>query len=215
MDSFPINVIDIGVFAVLLISGVLAYARGFVHEVMSVAGWLGAILATIFGYPYAKPIARDLIPVDLAADLTAGITIFIVTLVVLSLVTRAISGRVKESALNMLDRSLGFLFGLARGALLVCVAYLGLELLVPRAEQPTWITSARTMPLIVSGAAAIAEMIPEDSGIRMPEFNVNAAPEDVLKMVAPSLDGEEGGRDSGAYTEEQRQDMQQLIESNQ
>ena len=118
MDNLPINVTDIVLGAVLLLSALLAYARGFVHEVLAVAGWIGAILAAIYGLPYAKPFARDLIPHELAADVAAGVVIFVATLIVLSLLTRAVAGMVKASALNMLDRSLGFLFGLGtrRGA---------------------------------------------------------------------------------------------------
>jgi membrane protein required for colicin V production len=94
MGDFPVNVTDIAVIVVLLISALLAYARGFVHEVLAVAGWVGAIFATIYGFPYARPYARSLIPVELIADLVAGLVIFVVTLVLLSFVTRGAAGLV-------------------------------------------------------------------------------------------------------------------------
>ncbi len=166
LSDFPVNVVDIGVLAVLLISAVLAYARGFVHEVLSVGGWIGAIFATFYGFPYAKPFARKYIPLEIAADLTAGIVIFIVTLVFLSLLTRAVAKQVQSSALNVLDRSLGFLFGLARGAVLVCVAYIGLELIMPPAEQPVVVQSARTMQLIKPGAALLRSIVPDHISAR-------------------------------------------------
>ena len=166
LSDFPVNVIDIGVLAVLLISAVLAYARGFVHEVLSVGGWIGAIFATFYGFPYAKPFARKYIPLEIAADLTAGIVIFIVTLVFLSLLTRAVAKQVKSSALNVLDRSLGFLFGLARGAVLVCVAYIGLEVIMPPAEQPQMVQSARTIQLIKPGAALLKALVPDHISAR-------------------------------------------------
>ncbi|MGA0394649.1 MAG: CvpA family protein, partial [Rhodospirillales bacterium] len=61
MDSLPVNATDLVIFVVLLISALLAFARGFVHELLSIVGWIGAIFATIYGYPYLKPFARDLI----------------------------------------------------------------------------------------------------------------------------------------------------------
>ncbi len=213
LEGLPINIIDIGVVLVLLISGVLAYARGLVHEVLSIGGWAGAVLATIFFYPVIQPMARDVIPVDLAADLSAGVTIFIVTLVILSLATRALSSRVKESALNVLDRSLGFLFGLARGALLVCVAYLGLEFLVPKSEQPEWITSAKTMPVIVEGAAALVDLIPDNTNIEIPQIDTNSATQDIIKLVAPTPSSGETSDDDG-YSDAERQQMERLIETN-
>ena len=166
LSDFPVNVIDIGVLAVLLISAVLAYARGFVHEVLSVGGWIGALFATFYGFPYAKPFARKYIPLEIAADLTAGIVIFIVTLVFLSLLTRAVAKQVQSSALNVLDRSLGFLFGLARGAVLVCVAYIGLEVIMPPAEQPQMVQSARTIQLIKPGAALLKALVPDHISAR-------------------------------------------------
>ncbi len=104
MDSLPVNITDIGVGVVLVVSALLAYARGFVHEVLAVAGWIGAIFATIYGFSYVKPFARDLIDLHWIADLTAGTVLFIVSLVVLSIITRLISNRVQASMLNALDR---------------------------------------------------------------------------------------------------------------
>jgi len=210
-----INAVDVAVVLVLLVSGALAYARGFVHETLAVGGWVGAIFATIYGYPYVQPYARQFIPVELIADIAAGVVIFVVTLVVLSLVTRAISSRVKESALNVLDRSLGFLFGIARGAILVCVAYIGLELLIPREEQPEWVTSARTLPLVIEGAAAISALLPEDARIEVPDVDTDTV-EGIMKLVQPgtkSAEPKEG--EDGAYTDTEREGIEQLIENSQ
>jgi len=213
LDGLPINIIDLGVVLVLLISGVLAYARGLVHEVLSIGGWIGATLATIFFYPVIQPFARQFIPIELAADLSAGVVIFIVTLVILSLATRALSSRVKESALNVLDRSLGFLFGLARGALLVCVAYMGLEFLAPKSEQPEWITAAKTMPIIVEGAAALVAVIPEGTNIDLPKFDKDSATQGIIKLVAPTPSSDQKTPSDG-YSDTERQEMERLIETN-
>ena len=163
MDNLPVNIVDICVGIVLLLSALLAYARGFVHEVLSVGGWIGAIFATIYGYPYLRPYAHELISIEIAADLTAGIGLFVLTLMILSLLTRAISKGVQSSALNALDRSLGFLFGIFRGAVLICLVYIGVEWMVPPDEQPEWMTSARAMPLIQEGAAFVITLVPEDT----------------------------------------------------
>lgn len=167
VSNLPVNMLDIGVIAVLLISAVFAYARGFVHEVLAVGGWVGAILVTIYSFPYVKPYARHLIAINLVADLAAGTVVFIVTLVILSILTKMISKRVQASSLNALDRSLGFLFGLARGALVVCAGYLLLEFVMPKADQPAWVRNARTMQLIEPGARALSRLIPTDAARRL------------------------------------------------
>lgn len=218
LSNLPINVVDIAVLAILLISAVLAYARGFVHEVLSVGGWIGAIFATFYGFPYAKPLARKYISLDLAADLTAGVVIFIVTLVFLSLLTRAIANRVQASALNVLDRSLGFLFGLARGAVLVCVAYIGLELLIPEEQHPPVVREARTLTLIKPGAALLKSLVPNH--ISVPGVQPSSGDGqsggagsdiDVQKLLAPTPKQDQTPATDG-YDTEQRKSLDRLID---
>ncbi|MBT3306819.1 MAG: CvpA family protein, partial [Alphaproteobacteria bacterium] len=142
-----INALDIGVGVLLLVSALLAYARGLVQEVLSIGGWVGATFATFYGFPYLRPYARELTTIDVVADFAAGIVLFVLALVILSLLTRHISKAVKNSTLNAIDRSLGFLFGLARGALIVVIAYIGLGMVYPEDDQPKWVHQARSLEL--------------------------------------------------------------------
>jgi membrane protein required for colicin V production len=224
MDSLPINVADFVVGIVLLLSALFAYMRGFVHEVLSVGGWIGAIFATIYGLPYARPFARDLIPIDLLADLAAGLAIFLVTMVLLSFFTRGVAAMVKASTLNVLDRSLGFLFGLVRGAVIICLIYLGYEWMAPPAEHPTWLTSARSMPLIWQGGAMLRALVPEDTR----ETGARAA-EDAREKTEKALEAQRilsdmlrndprspsPERPREGYDETERRRLDQLIQGNQ
>jgi len=47
MDLSSINVADIAVTLVILFSGLFAFFRGFVHEILAVASWVGAAAATL------------------------------------------------------------------------------------------------------------------------------------------------------------------------
>lgn len=216
LNNLPVNAVDIGVLLVLLVSAILAYARGFVHEVLSVGGWIGAIFATFYGFPYAKPIARQYIPMDLAADLTAGVVIFIVTLVFLSLISRSISKQVQSSALNVLDRSLGFLFGLARGAVLVTVAYIGVELLIPEADLPPMVRDARTVQLIKPGAEFLKSIVPDHiTGRPSPtparESGDTGSGVSVEQLLKPAPKSEPAPNTDG-YQADQRKSLDRLID---
>lgn len=226
IKDLPINVVDLAVLAVLLISAVFAYARGLIHEILSIGGWIGAIFATIYGYPYIQPFARKLIPIQLVADLAAGVLFFVVTLFTFSLIIRGISKHVQESSLNILDRSLGFLFGLARGAVIICLVYMGIEFLMSPAEQPKWVTGAKSMPLILKGADAIRAVIPEDvektlrSAVPGADKDKGKATsplplneKDLMKrLLTPPAKSEEPAK-GGAYNQKQRTDMERLIEN--
>jgi membrane protein required for colicin V production len=154
------NGLDLVVVAILVLSGLFAFARGFVKEALSIAAWGGAAFAAYYAFPAARHFVRGFFPEGPVADAAAGIGVFVVALIVLSLVASAISRRVKHSSLSALDRTFGLLFGLARGALIVCLAYVALAWLLPPGEQPQWMAQARTLPLLASGAQALRQLMP-------------------------------------------------------
>lgn len=162
MDSLPVNAFDLVVIVVLLVSAVVAFFRGFVHEVLAIAAWAGAALAALYGLPYLQPIAREHIPLTWAADAVAASAIFLVVLLILAIITRGVSKRVQNSTLGALDRSLGFLFGLARGAFVVAVGFVVLAWIWPQADdRPAWIQEARSLPLVEQGATMVRALVPE------------------------------------------------------
>ena len=160
MDVSGINVADIAVAFVLVASGLLAFLRGFIRETLSIGSWVGAVFVALYAFPLMRPFAKDLIAVDLGADLLAGVGTFVAALVILSIVSQAIAGAVQASSLSALDRSLGFAFGLVRGGVLVCLAYLAIVWLIEEQQRPTWVTEARVLPLVQTGSEMIVALLP-------------------------------------------------------
>ena len=160
MEDFSVIPTDIGVVAVLLVSAILALARGFVREVLAISSWIGAAAVTYYVFPFAQEPFRGYVKEwfdfkqTLVADIAAGVTIFIVVLVILAVISAWISRKVQSSDIGALDRSLGFLFGLARGAVVVSLAYLLLIQFIPPKEHPSWVKEARSVPAMGAGAAA-------------------------------------------------------------
>ena len=169
MDGFPINVTDLAILAVVLISGLFAFVRGFVHELLSIGAWIGAALVTLFFLPLLLPFAREIISIQIAADIAAGVALFLVVLIGLSIITHWLARQVRESSLGALDRSLGLVFGLARGALIVCIAWIALLWAMPPRDHPNWITEARARPLVEQGADLLVSVLPEGLMPQLPE----------------------------------------------
>jgi membrane protein required for colicin V production len=165
---------DLIIIAILALSALLAFMRGFVREVLSIGAWVGAALATIYGFPLAQPYARKYIEVVLFADIAAGVTIFVAALILLTILSHALSKNVRDSALGAVDRSLGLLFGLARGAVLVCLAYLVMAWAIPKDDRPVWVAQSRTLPLVQQGADLLLKILPE-SALKQGEDAVGAA----------------------------------------
>ena len=132
MDGFTL--VDGIVLAVIALSAVLAYARGLVRELLSIAGWVvAAIVAFVFAAavePLMRevPILGDIIGTSCELGILAGFAaVFAVALVVVSLLTPVLSGAVQNSAIGPVDQGLGLLFGVARGVLLVVIALIVYE----------------------------------------------------------------------------------------
>jgi len=175
----PFSVLDIALIGVMLISGVLAMVRGFMREVLSIASWGIAALATLWGYSKAVPLVKQYIANELIATGVAVGGIFLITLLVVSLFTVKISDLILDSRVGALDRSLGFLFGLARGLVIMVVAYAFLVWLVPAKSQPTWVLNARSLPVLESTKNWLLSVLPDD-----PEGTI-------LKRLKRPKDGDE------------------------
>jgi len=215
MESLPINVTDAVIVLVIVVSGLFAFFRGLVHELLSVVSWVGAALATLYGFPYAQPEARRLITIQLIADMAAGVAIFLVVFIALAILTRLLSRRVRDSSFGPLDRSLGLVFGLARGAALVCVAWLALAWVLPREDHPAWIAEARSLPLVERGGAALASLLPEH--LRLPESEYPAAGDGDAAatfqgLLSPKAKADAAAGDPG-YNSRMRDEMQRAIEA--
>src|SRR4051794_36967107 len=102
--------VDLIVLAVLAISALLAFLRGFVREVLGLGAWIGAIFVAIWALPRARPQFQEWIGNSPWADLAAFGIVFLITLIVLMIVSRWVSGIVRASPVGGLDRSLGLVF---------------------------------------------------------------------------------------------------------
>lgn len=165
MDGFTI--IDGVVALVIVLSALLAYSRGFVREALAIAGWIAAgILAFIFApqveplikeIPYAGEFIADSCELSMIGAFTA---VFAVALIVASVITPLFSSLVQRSALGGLDQGLGFLFGVARGVLLVAIAYFVYETVVT-AQDIQIIDDSRSARVFASLTDGIQDRDPE------------------------------------------------------
>ena len=128
--------VDLVVLGVVAVSGLLALARGFVREVLGLGAWAGAAGFAYWGMPLARPqFARWIASPEWVGAATAA-ALFLGSLLVLMVVSGWIAGLVQGSRLGGLDRTLGLVFGLARGALLVVFAYIAVGMVIPIEQWP-------------------------------------------------------------------------------
>jgi len=180
----PFSWLDIILAAIMLISGFLAMLRGLTREVLSILSWAVAALATLYFFPTYQAQARVYIEPALLADAVLAGGIFLVVLIVISVITTKISDGVLDSRIGALDRTLGFVFGLGRGLILVVIAYLFFTWLVPEDTQPQWIKNARSLPILKQTGAGIVSLPPQDPASAIPGLQKDDAttpPQDPAK----------------------------------
>ncbi len=229
MGETGITIADILVVGLLLLSGLLAFARGFIREMLTIAGLIGAIAAALYGYPHLAPYAETLVRDSRLASFAAGCVIFVVAMVFFAIVSSAIGRAVRAAQLNAVDRSLGFAFGLVRGAAIISLLWIGLSFIWSTEELPPWIGDARSRPLVEAGAellTPVAEglkplLFPGGSGgdggtdldaMKRTAEQAREAERMLRDMMAPEPKGPDTP-DRGGYGTVEREDLERLIES--
>ncbi|MGC1348390.1 MAG: CvpA family protein [Xanthobacteraceae bacterium] len=158
----PITLLDVALIVVMLVSGLLAMVRGFMREILSIIAWILAAVATLYAYSKLLPLAKQYFNNDIVAAVVVIGGVFLLTLLVVSIVTVRISDMVLDSRVGALDRTLGFLFGLARGLIIVVVAFMFFNWLVPDKSQPEWVKAAKSRVVLAGTGQWLMSMLPED-----------------------------------------------------
>jgi membrane protein required for colicin V production len=158
----PITLLDVILLLVMLVSALLAMVRGFMREVLSIASWAAAAVLTLYAYPRLLPTAKQYINQDMVASVAVIVGVFLGTLLIVSVITIKISDMILDSRVGALDRTLGFLFGLARGLVIVVVAFLFFAWLVPEKSWPEWVRNAKSQVVLQSTGQALMSLLPDD-----------------------------------------------------
>ncbi|MGF1551719.1 MAG: CvpA family protein [Paracoccaceae bacterium] len=162
------TIVDFGVLGVALVSGLLAYSRGFTREAFALAGWVVAGAVGLYLAPFVEPLIReapvigDFLAGSCVLSIIAAIVVVIAfALLVLSVFTPLASNAVLDSALAPLDRALGFAFGVVRGLVLVAVAYFVYDSLKGQQEWPP-VAEAASRPYLEEAITEVEIALPSD-----------------------------------------------------
>jgi membrane protein required for colicin V production len=164
-----LTAVDGGAALIILVSSVLAFSRGLVRELMAILGWIGAAIAAYYFAPGVQPLVKELPVVgEFLADscelsvVAAFAGVFVIGLIVAALFTPLFSGAVQRSALGGIDQALGFLFGAARGILLIAVGFIVYDRVLSDQAIPM-IDESRTALVFANFQSEIDQNIPSDA----------------------------------------------------
>lgn len=236
-------IVDILVLIVVLLSAIIAFLRGFIREVLTIVGVLGGLAAAYYGGPMLSPTFRGwlgveegsedklfgIIPYEMVADGLAYASIFILVVIILSIMSHFIAEKVKSIGLGAIDRTLGVIFGIIRGVLLLAILYLPVHLLTEDETKGEWFKDSKTHVYLEQTAAALADFLPEDT-----RKSLENQAEEISNNIEKSDEGARGtlekmdllNKENGeqksddntdnkkGYTDQFRNEMDQLFEQN-
>jgi|DewCreStandDraft_4_1066084.scaffolds.fasta_scaffold24236_2 membrane protein required for colicin V production len=220
--SMPITWLDILLLTVMLVSGVLAMIRGFIREVLSITAWVLAAVATVLLYERTLPFAEANLGSGVISKVAVILGVFLLTLIIASLITARISDMILDSRIGALDRTLGLIFGLARGLLIVVVAFYLFTWFVPANKQPEGVREAKSREALLATGRWLQSLLPQDMDSIISNLVGNVLKRQPGREEAPEP-GPGGRRSdrSGAapaagdqigYGRAERADMRQLIQ---
>ncbi len=198
-------ILDVVVVAIVVISCVISFLRGFVREILTIFGLFGATMTALVAGPKLSPgieswLLGDLptdtdeklwgfVPFDIAAIVFAYAGLFIITLILLSVISHYIAKSVHALGLGPVDRSLGVVFGLARGLLLIGLLYLPFHILMEEKDKEDWFSTSQSYSYVEQISSFLVSMMPE-SWKRNAEEDSTEEPTDPLKDLTGENDEE-------------------------
>ncbi len=224
----PVTLLDLILIGVMLISGLLAMVRGLLREVFSIVSWVAAAGVTLYFYPQLLPLTKQYIAQDTVATVVTVALLFLGTLLIVTIISARLSDAVLDSRIGALDRTLGFVFGLARGLLVVVVAFLFFNWLVPEKTQPPWVVNAKSRPVLQNTGDWLVSLLPDDpentilKRLKKPPASEDGAPPDSTSGPRTERGGTTtvaAGTSASAevsqtgYRRGERQGFEQLLES--
>ncbi len=228
-------IIDIIVGLVVISSALISFMRGFIREVLTIAGVVGGILAAVFVGPSIAPTVRewfgvvegkeseklfDMIPMEIVADATTYGVIFIAVVIVLSVLSHIMAGAAKAVGLGPVDRTLGVIFGVARALVLLALVYMPFHLMMNKERKEEFFKESRTHYFIEKISATMAQYLPESEDV---EKKAGEATEDAGDLIKQKLEEQDllgGGKkkepeapkvEKEGYDEQERERLDKLF----
>ncbi len=218
MVEASLNIFDLCVLVVVGLSALLSFFRGFVREVLSLGAWLGAGVITLYSFPAVSEWLTPQVKNPMIASGLASMGMFIISLVTLSILLGVFLKFLKPgSEVGFLDNFIGLFFGIARGVLVVSIAYFVMTIVINEKDMPEWLEGSLTRPYVAKSAGWVAAIAPgylddiigkEEAGTDKADVKgrMQKASEEIVEKAAKSAadSAEEEGKSMPSFEELQR-----------
>lgn len=164
MEAIGLNWFDALALGIILISGIMALARGLLREVFSIVAFIGGAFAALYLRQFVTPVLSNVFQPLIVAEAASAILLFLVVFIAITIATSMLARAVHQSTeIGMLDRIAGLAFGVLRGVLILALAVLLMRHITgaPQAPMPRFMTEARLYPLLSEASEMVEAVIPQ------------------------------------------------------
>ncbi len=211
------NWVDITALILIGLSSLIAIFRGFTREFFGILGWGGSVLFTLYMMNLTNPIVRKWVGNPILADILNIVVLFIVSLVTFLALSNYLSSKVKGSLFGGVDRALGLLFGIARGALLAILLFVGTFFVWKPEKRPPEIQASKSYPYLVKGTLFMIHLLPSEfrhkrliESLKLPE---DPDSEQLMHMLSRPQPGGASPKVIHPYESEQKNSLDSLVKA--
>ena len=160
MDILTIDPTDLVILIIIFCFGLFSLFRGFIKELFSIVGWIFAIILAISYTPFVLSKIQVVLPSISLSPLIAGVLIALIVYILFRILGGLFQKRLGKANVSAINRSLGFLLGVAKGFALVCITIFITKTFLNEAEYPNWLRTSKSLSLIESMTMFAASQLP-------------------------------------------------------
>ena len=160
MDILTIDPTDLVILIIIFCFGLFSLFRGFTKELISIISWIFAILLAISFTPFVLSKIQVMLPSISLSPLIAGVLIALIVYILFRILGGLSQKKLAKANLSAINRSLGFLLGVAKGFALVCITIFITKTFLNETEYPSWLRTSKSLPLIESTTMFVASQLP-------------------------------------------------------
>lgn len=149
---FDLTTLDYIYVAVILASTVWATIRGGVYETIATLSWVVAAITARFASPWLDRLLQswfDLSESTVGTLVASYFIVFFAILITVGFFNQKLREKIQDSIMNVTDKTLGVIFGIVRGIVVMGIFYWGaLWYYSDTPFLPQWLSQARTRPIM-------------------------------------------------------------------
>ena len=155
-------IFDLSILIFILLSALFAFLRGFSQEFLSLLSWTGSFFGSYFFASYFINNINKFFGNLILSSIIAYILVFIILLFFLSFLTKRFSQTIKSSDVGMVDRTLGFLFGILRGYFIVSLGLFAFNFFYD-GNKIKWIDDSKINFVVLLTNSKVLDFLSENS----------------------------------------------------